>query len=184
MLPVFHLVLCIKSEQGKKKKKSPKLLKCLCVSSPSPRKADSHHVPKRRLAWIARGAKWHFQHKQMIMCADLSVRPLLAQPVGQGAGTRAPVPVWPQLRLSAGTSGANGALHTSTQFVISIGLQTLTVQLLGVMVRWAVALPLPTLCLLSDVKAPPGERRTPWTRLWTQPGITSDTRTLITYTGI
>lgn len=64
-------------------KKKPKAFKVsLCMSSPSPPKlADSHHVPKNPLAWIARGTKWHFQHKHMIMCADLSVRLLLAQPV-------------------------------------------------------------------------------------------------------
>lgn len=38
--------------------------------------------------------------------------------------------------------------------------------------------------LLSDVKAQRGGRLTPWTHLWTQPGITSDTQTLRTQKGM
>lgn len=39
-------------------------------------------------------------------------------------------------------------------------------------------------CLLSDVRAQRRGRLTPWIHLWTQPGITFDTQTLITQTGI
>lgn len=74
-------IWCSASNPSRKKK--PKAFKVsLSMSSPSPPKlADPHHAPKHRLARIARGTKWHFQHKHMIMCADLSVRLLLAQPV-------------------------------------------------------------------------------------------------------
>ena len=41
-----------------------------------------------------------------------------------------------------------------------------------------------SLSLLSDVRAQQGGRRTPWTHLWTQPGITSDTQTLRTQWGM
>lgn len=40
------------------------------------------------------------------------------------------------------------------------------------------------LSLLSGVKAQRGGRLTPWTHLWTQPGITLGTQTLITQTGM
>lgn len=119
------------------------------------------------------------------MCADLSVRPLLAQPVGQGAGTRAPLPVWPQLCLSAGTSSQIRTHITRINTICHFNKLTNTVRSFArVMIRLVVAVPLPTLCLLLGVKAQPGERLTPWTHLWTQPGITSDTRTLVTHTGI
>lgn len=147
--------------------------------------ADSYHVPKRHLAWMARGTKWHFQHKHIIMCADLSVRPLLAQPVGQGAGTGAPLPVWPQLCLPAGTSSQICTHITRINTICHFNNCTNTGRsCVRVMNHLAAAATLPTLCLLSDVKLQPGERLTPWTHSWTQPGITSDTRTLVTQTGI
>lgn len=119
------------------------------------------------------------------MCADLPVRPLLAQPVGQGAGTRAPLPVWPQLCLSAGTSSQICTYITRINTICHFNKLTNTVRSFArVMIRLVVAVPLPTLCLLLGVKAQPGERLTPWTHLWTQPGITSDTQTLVTHTGI
>lgn len=79
MLPVFYLVLCIKSEQENK----PKAFEApLRVSSPSPAElADSRHVPRGPFVSDSKGSKWHFQRKHAIMCADLSVRLLLAQPV-------------------------------------------------------------------------------------------------------
>lgn len=181
MLPVFFLVLCIKSEQEKKPRAFKVSLKC--ISSPSPPKlADSHHVPQRRLAWTARATKGHFQHKHMIMCADLSVRLLLAQ--GQERRCQCRLSCAPLQGRRAGWS--QRCAHSAYTNIISHFNKPANNEhsFVRLMMRLVVAWPWPTLCLLSGVKVLPGERLTPWTRLWTQPGITSDTRTLRTHTGI
>lgn len=116
-------IQCFNSKSSKKK--NPKRFLCVFVDVLSitvkVMLADSHHVPRHCLAWIARGTRWHFQHKHTIMYRAPPVCSLLAQPVSQSTGTE----LWWQFGFSCAflqghnpDSQIEPVLHAHTDHII------------------------------------------------------------------